>query len=144
MSIFFFFFQAEDGIRYYKVTGVQTCALPISPPARDELIAHGRLPVHRRERARQVRPVERRRGAQLAFERAALFGEGHALEVGEERADGRVVRRELGELAKRLRRTVGDRPAALGDRARLRPARELTQRAHGDLGANAPFIGPPW
>src|SRR5256885_5383588 len=24
------FFQAEDGIRYYKVTGVQTCALPIS------------------------------------------------------------------------------------------------------------------
>src|SRR5256885_3456891 len=26
----FFFFQAEDGIRDYKVTGVQTCALPIS------------------------------------------------------------------------------------------------------------------
>src|SRR5205807_6849255 len=24
-----FFFQAEDGIRAYKVTGVQTCALPI-------------------------------------------------------------------------------------------------------------------
>src|SRR5690606_39361689 len=30
-----FFFQAEDGIRYFHVTGVQTCALPISP-----------LPVH--------------------------------------------------------------------------------------------------
>src|SRR5256885_16347836 len=29
---FFFFFQAEDGIRDYKVTGVQTCALPISSP----------------------------------------------------------------------------------------------------------------
>src|SRR2546423_10896801 len=28
----FFFFQAEDGIRDYKVTRVQTCALPISPP----------------------------------------------------------------------------------------------------------------
>src|SRR2546426_6607101 len=27
--IIFFFFQAEDGIRDYKVTGVQTCALPI-------------------------------------------------------------------------------------------------------------------
>src|SRR5205807_2310123 len=27
---YFFFFQAEDGIRDYKVTGVQTCALPIS------------------------------------------------------------------------------------------------------------------
>src|SRR5256885_6026043 len=27
--VIFFFFQAEDGIRDYKVTGVQTCALPI-------------------------------------------------------------------------------------------------------------------
>src|SRR5690606_39581241 len=26
---FFFFFQAEVGIRYFHVTGVQTCALPI-------------------------------------------------------------------------------------------------------------------
>src|SRR2546426_4316887 len=33
LTIFFFFFQAEDGIRDYKVTGVQTCALPISPDA---------------------------------------------------------------------------------------------------------------
>src|SRR3989441_2383341 len=29
--LFFFFFQAEDGIRDKLVTGVQTCALPISP-----------------------------------------------------------------------------------------------------------------
>src|SRR5690349_22280541 len=28
--MFFFFFQAEDGIRDLYVTGVQTCALPIS------------------------------------------------------------------------------------------------------------------
>src|SRR5206468_8384233 len=28
---FFFFFQAEDGIRDLIVTGVQTCALPICP-----------------------------------------------------------------------------------------------------------------
>src|SRR5690606_8081287 len=28
----FFFFQAEDGIRDFHVTGVQTCALPIYPP----------------------------------------------------------------------------------------------------------------
>src|SRR5690606_40597339 len=27
-----FFFQAEDGIRDFHVTGVQTCALPISGP----------------------------------------------------------------------------------------------------------------
>src|SRR5690606_15219479 len=29
---FFFFFQAEDGIRDFHVTGVQTCALPIFFP----------------------------------------------------------------------------------------------------------------
>src|SRR2546430_16023147 len=29
MILFFFFFQAEDGIRDLTVTGVQTCALPI-------------------------------------------------------------------------------------------------------------------
>src|SRR5258707_2949911 len=35
--LFFFFFQAEDGIRDIGVTGVQTCALPISVT---ELRAH--------------------------------------------------------------------------------------------------------
>src|SRR2546430_16113904 len=29
LSLFYFFFQAEDGIRDLTVTGVQTCALPI-------------------------------------------------------------------------------------------------------------------
>src|SRR5262249_11005129 len=29
VTVFFFFFQAEDGIRDWSVTGVQTCALPI-------------------------------------------------------------------------------------------------------------------
>src|SRR2546430_13230614 len=33
-SIVFFFFQAEDGIRDLTVTGVQTCALPISQQLR--------------------------------------------------------------------------------------------------------------
>src|SRR2546422_8583246 len=57
LSVFFFFFQAEDGIRDVAVTGVQTCALPISDildgvagrPAAPELSmdfeeAIGRLP----------------------------------------------------------------------------------------------------
>src|SRR2546426_12204755 len=39
-SFFFFFFQAEDGIRDYKVTGVQTCALPICRAKRNS----GRFP----------------------------------------------------------------------------------------------------
>src|SRR5690606_39447731 len=29
LALLFFFFQAEDGIRAFHVTGVQTCALPI-------------------------------------------------------------------------------------------------------------------
>src|SRR2546430_8357121 len=39
---FFFFFQAEDGIRDLTVTGVQTCALPISRAPR-------RSPAHERQ-----------------------------------------------------------------------------------------------
>src|SRR5437667_3910275 len=34
--LFFFFFQAEDGIRDRDVTGVQTCALPISRSTGDD------------------------------------------------------------------------------------------------------------
>src|SRR2546426_12819251 len=37
VGVVFFFFQAEDGIRDYKVTGVQTCALPISD-RRDQVV----------------------------------------------------------------------------------------------------------
>src|SRR2546430_7606130 len=37
----FFFFQAEDGIRDLTVTGVQTCALPISRRYRQSKRAHG-------------------------------------------------------------------------------------------------------
>src|SRR5256885_12402549 len=44
VTLFFFFFQAEDGIRDYKVTGVQTCALPISEERAiaTEFLAHAR------------------------------------------------------------------------------------------------------
>src|SRR5690606_40118275 len=36
-----FFFQAEDGIRDFHVTGVQTCALPISLTRGQRLIGRG-------------------------------------------------------------------------------------------------------
>src|SRR5690606_40671346 len=36
--IIIFFFQAEDGIRDFHVTGVQTCALPISKQASSRLV----------------------------------------------------------------------------------------------------------
>src|SRR5437764_5893654 len=42
--IFFFFFQAEDGIRDTSVTGVQTCALPIWPLFQDPMAGKGQPP----------------------------------------------------------------------------------------------------
>src|SRR2546430_9588046 len=39
--VLFFFFQAEDGIRDLTVTGVQTCALPISTFWKDSARAPG-------------------------------------------------------------------------------------------------------
>src|SRR6266540_3553228 len=67
-AVFFFFFQAEDGIRDRDVTGVQTCALPISPvrggggrTARRRWDASGRA-----EPARP-RPLGRRAGPMTAL-----------------------------------------------------------------------------
>src|SRR5256885_915194 len=71
------FFQAEDGIRDYKVTGVQTCALPIFFPTiadrRVLLIGAGDMidlcPTHlaaRRPKSMTVANRTLERGAQLA------------------------------------------------------------------------------
>src|SRR5688500_20298457 len=59
MSLFFFF-QAEDGIRDYKVTGVQTCALPISLPSSRSRRPSGRRSPRPRGR-RRPRPSGSRR-----------------------------------------------------------------------------------
>src|SRR5258708_27663931 len=61
--IFFFFFQAEDGIRDDLVTGVQTCALPIYAPSLEDYAADpmadgarsDTAPGMRRPRARRAR-----------------------------------------------------------------------------------------
>src|SRR6266478_6868856 len=44
MLLCFFFFQAEDGIRDLTVTGVQTCALPISRNLTKSSGAHDKAP----------------------------------------------------------------------------------------------------
>src|SRR5438105_9187648 len=71
----FFFFQAEDGIRDPLVTGVQTCALPISPdePDPSEQLDPWRKP----ERA-----LERRRDRSLG--RPALDRRSEERRVGKE------------------------------------------------------------
>src|SRR2546422_11248998 len=53
--VFFFFFQAEDGIRDVAVTGVQTCALPIYVLAAAPISRAGVAIVGRRfERLEQI------------------------------------------------------------------------------------------
>src|SRR5438270_11703265 len=61
--LFFFFFQAEDGIRDLTVTGVQTCALPIS-------VLRRRCPANRS--ARVLAP-----GAAIEIEHAVRVGAGN-------------------------------------------------------------------
>src|SRR2546430_3183787 len=89
MNVFFFFFQAEDGIRDLTVTGVQTCALPIS----DDREAYR---VRRDARRRQAREVEARPERRAAV-RAAVPAHGVAagLEPGvEQRSEERRVGKE--------------------------------------------------
>src|SRR6266704_3800578 len=60
-----FFLQAADGIRYRNVTGVQTCALPISEAVRTEKlgqVADEFDHVHTVQRAQEVGSEERRVG----------------------------------------------------------------------------------
>src|SRR5207244_5052380 len=57
--LIFFFFQAEDGIRDDLVTGVQTCALPISVPRVRPWLAS---PADARGRPRRLGHQRRRMG----------------------------------------------------------------------------------
>src|SRR5947209_11493673 len=90
---FFFFFQAEDGIRDIGVTGVQTCALPIflrreEGPARDE---------------------ERRQGRGAAADPHGLRARGRVVRTrSEERRVGKECRSRWGACHLKARTTKGD------------------------------------
>src|SRR5256885_4788614 len=60
-----FFFQAEDGIRDYKVTGVQTCALPISAEVAHHEVVEERQAVQREADDREQRQERGRRHLRL-------------------------------------------------------------------------------
>src|SRR2546427_12392134 len=55
----FFFFQAEDGIRDLTVTGVQTCALPISASVRPEPGSYSPMRIQFSSNRTSVLPVVR-------------------------------------------------------------------------------------
>src|SRR2546425_7336858 len=81
MFLVFFFFQAEDGIRDKLVTGVQTCALPISAsPRGGERQARGEAGRAREGRGREDRrPVTAQRARSLSSVPAASRHMGHTL-----------------------------------------------------------------
>src|SRR3989440_8263696 len=91
-SIFvFFFFQAEDGIRDLIVTGVQTCALPISERARcqSQLL---RLLDHRGEDLGVAVPLIDRRIGRQAIEIAIAVDVPEIHARSEERRVGKECR----------------------------------------------------
>src|SRR5260370_15853316 len=88
LPVFFFFFQAEDGIRDSSVTGVQTCALPIS-------IGAGAEDYH----VFQARDVERRRQHKFlvaAAQTLALDGHG-GFAAGDDAGRRRSEERRVGK-----------------------------------------------
>src|SRR2546430_11326236 len=80
-----FFFQAEDGIRDLTVTGVQTCALPISLPGRDSPSQRVRQGKGQwRCAGRSDATDARRQGGSERYRRAVLRGQegGRDAEIG--------------------------------------------------------------
>src|SRR5260370_21459329 len=71
IGLFFFFFQAEDGIRYSSVTGVQTCALPILDVNHVALACRAEA----RGGVRPPSPFGLRRGSLLSLRERRLVGD---------------------------------------------------------------------
>src|SRR5207248_7004582 len=95
----YFYFQAEDGIRYRTVTGVQTCALPIWIHApqmdqRERMSAHGRKPPRPRPRLqaggqrRTRQGAQRHRGAAAGAAKPGQIGRASCREREEEEVGG--------------------------------------------------------
>src|SRR3989449_4556455 len=116
MCLFFFFFQAEDGIRDVAVTGVQTCALPISIPA----------PL-RREEDRAVAPPsvtpapEGMLEAQIQQHRVVTRARAHADRERDARYDLQPARKIVGPADPGTDRQAVARGGAAWARHRLLP-----------------------
>src|SRR5690606_40679440 len=89
----FFFFQAEGGIRDFHVTGVQTCALPISAAVRDPGVLGPELRV-------AVQPAEELLLAGVRETRSVA----ERLPVGEVEVVGPVLGEQIGRASSRERR----------------------------------------
>src|SRR6266446_8926224 len=98
LAFFIFFFQAEDGIRDYKVTGVQTCALPILWRNGEAPVVHGSVALEDRVRLRdRARAGEPELRDEAILERAPESLD-PPLRLWRERVDG-LDRQRLERLA---------------------------------------------
>src|SRR5207249_8132315 len=93
---YFFFFQAEDGIRVRNVTGVQTCALPISFHERHLLrwpvVEHHATPARTSDSARIGSRVTRTPRPRTASATALAIAAGAPIVRSEERRVGKECR----------------------------------------------------
>src|SRR5258708_29130340 len=87
LSVKFFFFQAEDGIRDDLVTGVQTCALPICLS-----VSCGHWLPQLTDRPASVRRENQRLPPRSVRQPAVQFPRAHQLERSEERRVGKECR----------------------------------------------------
>src|SRR5690348_17944385 len=102
--LFFFFFQAEDGIGDGRVTGVQTCALPISsrgstPAAPRSSGSSKTMRASSQPRLRSRDPRPRRRLIKLAAERPNFRPQYDRsdLNMGNHEEPGRSEERRVGK-----------------------------------------------
>src|SRR5438445_6703092 len=92
----FFFFQAEDGIRDIGVTGVQTCALPISIAGAHRFAVHGWHldPVQKATVTPRANRTQTRQGRSLAIRdgNVVVTDNGRETSRSEERRVGKESR----------------------------------------------------
>src|SRR5690606_31402635 len=112
------FFQAEDGIRYFHVTGVQTCALPISwikhllPVAGWMALIIGLVIVYIYDKWQKNDPVQRIFpviiwGRKLMVKLGPLFRQYLFLNDQEETPFSRITRNWVYETSRGVRNTIG-------------------------------------
>src|SRR5688500_20334374 len=107
--MFCFFFQAEDGIRDYKVTGVQTCALPILVALNQLAIEIGRNLVSSAAAADTAGGLCEAGDERLGRLPADAFGEADRDQIGRASCRERVMDGVVGGGSKKRRKeSTGD------------------------------------